>query len=80
MGGAVSSKIAADASGVGEGVECQLPVCGTLGKGQVTSLSLSGQNGRIWLYKYHCLSVDRYFGVTAAGKLSGSGCQGSFKI
>ena len=79
MGGAVSIKIT-NTTEVGEGVSCLLSGCGTSDKGQVISLSLSGQNDRIWLYKYDCLSADRHFSQIIAGKLSGSGCQGSFKI
>ena len=47
----------------------------TRGRGQVRSLSLSGQNSRMQSYRYHCLSGDRPFGGTTVGRTFGSGHQ-----
>ena len=52
------------------GVEFLLPTLGTCGRGQVTSLSPSGQNGLMELYKYHCRSDEKCFGGTIAGRSS----------
>ena len=40
---------------------------GTLGRGQVTSLSAAGQNSRIFSYRYHCRCADRPTGVMTSG-------------
>ena len=52
---------------------------GTDGSGHVISLSASGQYGRIWLYKYHCLSVDNCFGQITVGSSVATGDHGPFK-
>ena len=55
------------------GVPGVLTGVGTLGNGQVVSLSPSGQKGRILSYMYHCLSADRPLGGTIDGNSFGSG-------
>ena len=54
----------------GVGVPGLLDSLGTVGSGQVTSLSLSGQNGLICSYKYHCRSAERPLEVRTAGSSS----------
>ena len=51
---------------------------GTEGSGQVTSLSMSGQSSRIWLYRYHCCSTDIDLGQITVGRSVGPGAQGAF--
>ena len=54
----------------GVGVPALLFGLGTLGREQVMSLAQSGRNGRIWLYKYHCRSVDKDYGTMIEGSTS----------
>ena len=51
---------------------------GIEGKGQVVSLSASGQNGRMESCKYHCRSGVSPCGGMTVGSSSVSGVQGSF--
>ena len=57
-----------------------LPGLGAWGKGQVIFLSLSGQNGWILSYWYHCLSPERPLGGTTDGSSFGSGDQGGVDL
>ena len=60
-------------SGSGFGVPCLLPPgLGTEGRGQAEFMSLAGQNGRIWSYRYHCLSA-----LSPRGQLVIRRCLGS---
>ena len=60
----------------GAGVPGRLPPgLGTSGKGQVISLSPSGQKGRILSWRYHCRSAERPLGDTIEGNSFGSGDQ-----
>ena len=69
-------------SGSGAGVASRAGVprvllgFGQVGKGQVISLTLSGQNGLMWSYRYHCRSADRPLGETTDGSSSLSGTHG----
>ena len=44
------------------------PSCGVNGRGHVTSLKFSGQNSRIFSYRYHCRLLER----PAGGRTGGS--------
>ena len=62
----------AGGEGGGCGVLWRLDGLGTLGRGQVRSLSATGQNSRIFSYRYHCRCADRPAGVMTEGSSLGS--------
>ena len=54
--------------GTGDGERGDKPSSGVDGRGHVTSLKFSGQNSRIFSYKYHCRLLER----PAGGRTGGS--------
>ena len=54
--------------GAGDGEQGDKPSSGADGRGHVTSLKFSGQNSRIFSYRYHCRLLER----PAGGRTGGS--------